>query len=180
MFCPPTLPTILPVGKGKALGSNMNSVLNAVVGGWQASTIISIHSGFPLAVYNASRHLGNEWTRARVPTADSSKSSVGSPAFAGAFQGYQWMSPNGYSEPATGTFGNCPAQGPVTGAGYTDTDIGLLKAFHLTEVQVLRVPGRLPECVQQCSVRTPQHQFPQYHFRVDQSLRSPQGTFSSP
>ncbi len=43
----------LPFGKGKTLGNNMNPVLNAVVGNWQASTIISLHSGFPVAVYNA-------------------------------------------------------------------------------------------------------------------------------
>ena len=43
----------LPFGKGKKYGSNMNSVANAVVGNWQANAIISIHSGFPLAVYEA-------------------------------------------------------------------------------------------------------------------------------
>ncbi len=48
----------LPIGKGKVIGNNMNPVLNAVVGGWQASTIISIHSGFPLAVYNATDSSG--------------------------------------------------------------------------------------------------------------------------
>jgi hypothetical protein len=55
-----------------------------------------------------------------------------------AFQGYQWMSASGYSEPAPGTFGNCPAQGPVIGPGYTDTDIGLLKNFHFTESMYLQ------------------------------------------
>ena len=43
----------LPIGKGKMIGNNMNPVVNAVVGGWQASTIVSLHSGFPLAVYEA-------------------------------------------------------------------------------------------------------------------------------
>ena len=52
----------LPIGKGKMIGNDMNSVVNAVVGGWQASTIISIHSGFPLAVYDAHRHFGHEWS----------------------------------------------------------------------------------------------------------------------
>ncbi len=130
----------LPIGKGKALGSNMNSALNAVVGGWQASTIISIHSGFPLAVYNSSDTSG---TNGRGPRPNCEQQQVfgRQPSFAGAFQGYQWMSPNGYSEPAAGTFGNCPAQGPVTGAGYTDTDIGLLKAFHLTESKYFEFRG---------------------------------------
>ena len=46
----------LPIGKGKMIGNNMNPVVNGVVGGWQASTIVSIHSGFPLAVYESNRH----------------------------------------------------------------------------------------------------------------------------
>jgi hypothetical protein len=43
------------------------------------------------------------------------------------------MSPSGYSDPAKGTFGNCPAQGPVSGPGYFDADIGLMKNFHISE-----------------------------------------------
>jgi hypothetical protein len=49
------------------------------------------------------------------------------------FGGYQWMSPSGFSQPAAGHFGNCPAQGPVNGPGYFDADIGLMKNFHFTE-----------------------------------------------
>ena len=59
----------LPIGNGRAFGNNMNPVVNAVVGGWQASTIVSLHSGFPLAVYNATDTSGTR-TRALVPTAD--------------------------------------------------------------------------------------------------------------
>ena len=43
------------------------------------------------------------------------------------------MSPSGFSDPAPGHFGNCPAQGPVVGPGYFDADIGLLKNFHINE-----------------------------------------------
>src|SRR3984885_12778098 len=40
----------LPIGRGQRFGANMNRVLNQVVGGWQASTIVSTHTGFPLAI----------------------------------------------------------------------------------------------------------------------------------
>jgi len=36
----------LPVGRGKAYGSNMNKVANAVVGGWTVSPILSLRKGF--------------------------------------------------------------------------------------------------------------------------------------
>jgi len=129
----------LPFGRGKKYGANMNRAVDAVVGGWTASTIISIHSGFPLAVYNATDTSG---TGSRGPRPNCGQQQVfgrqKSFSSGGAFQGYQWMSPAGFSEPATGTFGNCPAQGPVTGAGYTDTDLGLAKDIHITEGKYLQ------------------------------------------
>ena len=130
----------LPIGKGKAIGNNMNPVLNSVVGNWQASTIISIHSGFPLAVYNGTDTSGTGSRGAR-PNCGQQEVFGRQKSFAPAFQGFQWESPNGYSEPATGTFGNCPAQGPVNGPGYTDTDIGILKNIHLTEAKYFQFRG---------------------------------------
>ncbi len=131
----------LPIGKGKLIGKNMNSVANAVVGGWQASTILSMHSGFPVAIYE-----GTDWseTGSRGERPNCGQQQVFGrqrSVSGGAFQGYQWLSPNGFSEPAPLTFGNCPAQGPVTGAGYTDTDIGLLKNFHITESKYVQFRG---------------------------------------
>ncbi len=133
----------LPIGKGKAIGKNMNSVVNAVVGGWQASTILSIHSGFPLAVYEATDTSG---TGSRGPRPNCSPNDMQvfgrQPAVNnGAFQGFQYMSENGYSTPATGSFGNCPLQGPQIGPGYEDTDIGLLKDFHITESKYVQFRG---------------------------------------
>jgi Carboxypeptidase regulatory-like domain/TonB dependent receptor/TonB-dependent Receptor Plug Domain len=38
----------LPIGKGKAVGTNMNRVTNAIVGGWQVSAICRFARGLPL------------------------------------------------------------------------------------------------------------------------------------
>ena len=48
------------------------------------------------------------------------------------------MSPSGFSDPAPGHFGNCPAQGPVSGPGYFDADIGLMKNFFVTEAKYVQ------------------------------------------
>ena len=40
----------LPVGKGKKFGSGMNSVANAIVGGWQTSGTLTLKEGFPLTI----------------------------------------------------------------------------------------------------------------------------------
>jgi hypothetical protein len=153
----------LPVGRGRMFGNNMNKVVNSVVGGWQASTIVSIHSGFPLAVYEATDTSG---TGSRGPRPNCLQQQVfgRQPSFSGAFQGYQWMSPNGYSTPATGSFGNCPAQGPVTGAGYTDSDIGLLKAFHINEAKYFEFRGDFLNAFNNVQLGHPNTNFPSSTF----------------
>ena len=73
----------------------MNSVVNAVVGGWQASTIVSIHSGFPLAVYEAtdtSEHR-RTWTSSQLLASQMQSFGRQSSFQQRSFQGYQWMSP---------------------------------------------------------------------------------------
>jgi len=51
----------------------------------------------------------------------------------GKYIGYQWFDPTPYTAPAVGTFGNCPAQGPVRGPGYADVDLSVQKDFTFTE-----------------------------------------------
>jgi hypothetical protein len=121
----------LPVGRGKQFGSNMNRAVDQVVGGWQASTIVSTHSGFPLAVYGSGDFTGTGSRGARPNCGVQQVFGRSQPA--ADFGGYNWMSPSGFSDPAPGTFGNCPAQGPDNGPGYFDADIGLMKNFHFTE-----------------------------------------------
>jgi Carboxypeptidase regulatory-like domain/TonB dependent receptor/TonB-dependent Receptor Plug Domain len=43
----------LPFGRGRKFGSNVHPVLDAVVGGWQLSTINTVHTGTPLNVFYA-------------------------------------------------------------------------------------------------------------------------------
>jgi hypothetical protein len=123
----------LPFGKGKRFGSGMPRALDAVVGGWSVPAIISLHTGFPLALYYG----GSDATNSRGLRPDCNgpghvfgrKDSFGSN---GAFQGYQWFDPSPYSAPAN-NFGTCPAEGPLRGPGYADLDLSLQKDFHLTE-----------------------------------------------
>ena len=127
----------LPVGRGKQFGANMNPVVNQVVGGWQTSTIISTHTGFPLAIGDNDGDATG--TGGRGPRPDCGVQQVFKRSqLAPNFGGFQWMSPAGFSDPAPGHFGNCPAQGPVVGPGYFDADIGLMKNFHITEAKYVQ------------------------------------------
>jgi hypothetical protein len=156
----------LPIGKGKMIGKNMNSVLNAAVGGWQASTIVSLHSGFPLAVYEATDTSETGSRGARPNCNPNAMQKFGRQASInnGAFQGYQYLSAAGYSEPDAFTFGNCPLQGPQTGAGYSDTDIGVLKAFHLTESKYFQFRGDFLNAFNNVQLGHPNTSFPSATF----------------
>jgi uncharacterized membrane protein len=156
----------LPVGKGKLIGNNMNSVANSVVGGWQASTIISLHSGFPLAVYAANDTSETGSRGPRVNCSPSQMQTLGrQPSVAGgAFQGDQYLSPAGYSTPAPLTFGNCPLQGPQIGPGYADTDIGLLKNIHITEGKYFQFRGDFLNAFNNVQLGAPSTTFPSSTF----------------
>jgi hypothetical protein len=156
----------LPIGRGKAIGSNLNPVVNAVVGGWQASSIISLHSGFPLAVYEATdtSNTGSRGARPNCITTQMQKFGRQPSINNGAFQGYQYMSAAGYSEPATNTFGNCPLQGPQIGPGYTDTDIGVLKNIHVTESKYFQFRGDFLNAFNNVQLGHPNTNFPSATF----------------
>ncbi len=151
----------LPVGKGKKFAGNMNSVGNAVIGNWQVGAIISLHSGFPLAVYEGTDYSGTN-SRGPRPNCTGANQVLGlQPSIVnGVFQGYQYMSAAGYANPAPGTFGNCPAQGPDYGPGYTDTDLSLLKSFHFTESKYLQFRADFVNAFNNVQLSHPNTNFP--------------------
>jgi hypothetical protein len=124
----------LPFGHGQKFGSDMNKALNAVVGGWAVSPIVSFRTGFPMPVQNVADESG---TFSRGPRADCNglPTITGETPIAGGVGGYQWFTNNGnFTTPAVGTFGTCAAQlGGLRGPHYTDVDLSLHKNFQLTE-----------------------------------------------
>jgi hypothetical protein len=123
----------LPIGRGKALGKDMNPVLNAVVGGWSVSPILSVHTGFPMSPYGSGDQSGTN-SRSSRPNCDSIAHVQGRVA-GSTFGGFQWFNNNGnFSVPGAGTFGTCPAQlGWLRGPGYANLDLSLQKNFQITE-----------------------------------------------
>lgn len=123
----------LPVGRGKALGKDMNKVANAIVGGWTVSPILSLHTGFPMSPYGTGDKSGTN-SRSSRPNCDSIATVQGRVPGSG-FGGFQYFTNNGnFSNPAAGTFGTCPAQlGWLRGPGYDDIDLSLQKNVQVTE-----------------------------------------------
>ena len=124
----------LPIGQGKQFGGGMNKAMDTVVGGWNVSPIVTLHTGFPLALAtNASDPTGTG-SRGLRPDCDGTNTVFGrSPAPAGTGGGFLWFDPSNYANPTT-TFGTCaPQLGGLRGPGYYNWDISLQKNFQLTE-----------------------------------------------
>jgi hypothetical protein len=121
----------LPFGRGKRFGHDMPAVANAIAGNWSINPIVSLHSGFPLALYASDASgTGSPSPRPNCNGPVHYPKTVTS-------AGMQWFDGNSFSQPASG-FGNCPAQGPVIGPGYKDFDISLQKNFLFTETKRLQ------------------------------------------
>ncbi|HWF47370.1 MAG TPA: carboxypeptidase regulatory-like domain-containing protein [Bryobacteraceae bacterium] len=123
----------IPFGRGRTFGKNLNRAVNAAIGEWQLSGIVTIHSGFPFTI-GANDASG---TNSFGPLASCS----GSPAVLGAQNsssgGYQYWSQSTFFQPSSG-FGNCGV-GIIRGPGLHTLDLGLSKLFSVTEHQNLEL-----------------------------------------
>ena len=124
----------LPVGRGKQYGHDVSSVLNAVIGNWSVNPIVTWKTGFPLALSGTD----NSGTGSPGPRPNCNDALLRYPKTTTA-NGLLWFDPSfETAKPPAGTFGNCPAQGPVIGPGYSDVDLGLQKNFPFTETKRLQ------------------------------------------
>jgi hypothetical protein len=115
----------LPFGKGRTF-MNRGGVLDAVLGGWQASTLFVLETGRPYTV--------------SVGTADGSASLagngykwypnlVGDPSVANPSVA-QWFNPAAFAVPTKGTFGNS-GRNTLRGPGIEDVDFSIGKNFRI-------------------------------------------------
>jgi hypothetical protein len=125
----------LPFGRGRQFGSNVNSAVNQVIGGWSLAADFNIHSGFAInpAAPDQS-HTGGGVGAAYRPNCVPGVSQYSNQALEDISGniGLQWLNPAAVALPAQFTFGNCGV-GSFRGPGLTTADLNLTKQFYLTE-----------------------------------------------
>ena len=127
----------LPVGKSKRFLSNLPTIPNHILGGWQINGIATLQRGQPLSVTAddlQSMNYSGGGQRANV---------TGSPLPAGFKQGItEWFSTAAFSQPAVGTFGNS-GRDIIRRPGVSNLDASLFKNIPIWErVKLqLRVEG---------------------------------------
>jgi len=94
----------LPVGRGKAWGSNMNKALDGVVGGWQLSGTTTFKDGFPIAIQDGDNNTGSYGGNQRPNL-------VGDPHLSNRSVN-EWFNTAAFAQPTSYTFGNVPRTMP--------------------------------------------------------------------
>ncbi|MFV0388675.1 MAG: TonB-dependent receptor domain-containing protein [Pyrinomonadaceae bacterium] len=121
----------LPWGRGRAWGSDMPKALDAVIGGWQLSGLLTVQSGRPFTVYSGRYTYSNVVSSfANCSGCTRNMGSVieenGTSYFFSAAQ--QAM----FSEPDSGSLGNT-GRNYFIGPGYWQTDASISKKFKFSE-----------------------------------------------
>jgi hypothetical protein len=116
----------LPFGKGRAFGNGWAGVSNAILGGWNVSSIISLHSGFPITLQanDVSLQAPRAGGRPNRLAGGSGKLDNPTPD--------RWLDISPYVLPATGTFGNS-GNSSERAPGFGNWDFAVGKKFNMTE-----------------------------------------------
>jgi hypothetical protein len=128
----------LPVGKGRKFGSDMHPVANALIGGWQVSTIVRLSSGLPLG-FTAPNTLSAYGFQVQRPNvADLKQAAVDSPT------PDQWFNQSAFTRPGTYEIGNAPRWVPNIRFGPTrHADLAILKNFRWGERWKIQFRGEM-------------------------------------
>jgi hypothetical protein len=127
----------LPFGRGKMFGNGMNAIEDGVVGGWRVSSGFVFHTGFAQTIFANADYSGTGGFSERANCVPGVSPRVPM-TFDPSSLGVHFLNPAAVTNPATGTFGNCPV-GAFDGPGYYSADLGLAKDFRIIEGHSLEV-----------------------------------------
>jgi hypothetical protein len=118
----------LPFGPRRHFLNHSSTPVGFVAGGWTASAIVNVQSGFPFSPQLGYNPTGNGDTRNPVrPNWNPSFSGNLYPRTAS-----QYFNPAAFLPPATGTYGNV-SRDALTGPGLSEVDFSAAKNSHITE-----------------------------------------------
>jgi hypothetical protein len=145
----------LPLGRGQSLFSSASSVVDHAISGWSLSTIASLQSGFPFSPQLGYNPTGSGDTRNPVrPNLNSNFTGSLYTRGSTAARAAQFFNPAAYSAPVYGTIGNL-GRDTLTGPGYTDWDLSLLKSTRLSESTRLQFRAEFFNVLNHTNLQTP-------------------------
>lgn len=129
----------VPVGRGRWIGHDMNRVLDAIVGGWSVSTILTFQTGTPLSIGLADPRLADGLQR---PDVICPQVSTGVSYHQSAATGAPIINANCFADPGDQVAGNAPRYfSNLRSDGIHNTDLSFSKEFATREGMKLQVRG---------------------------------------
>lgn len=118
----------VPIGRGRALGSDWNRWLDALIGGWELSGYVLLQSGMPLQVTQSG---GNIWNGTQRPDL------IGDPSTSGPIVDrlYRYFNEAAFSKPPIDVRGTAPRTLNYRSPAVRSFDAALLKNFRIREGQ---------------------------------------------
>jgi Carboxypeptidase regulatory-like domain len=122
----------LPVGRGKKFASNASGLLNAIVGGWELSGILTLRSGTWFSVVDGidQANTGGNGNQTPLEVAD--------PHSGFSQSKDEWFNVNAFALPPFGSLGNTGSNS-LRSAAYRNLDIAAEKSFKIKESLQLQV-----------------------------------------
>jgi hypothetical protein len=128
----------VPIGRGLLVGNNMNSVVDAVVGGWSASSNVTLQSGQPVHIQMAHARLSGGRQRPDLtcsnPGTGVSYKDAAAALLNGASSGISVFNSSCFADPGDQQAGNAPRYFEnLNSQGIANIDLGLRKQFNIRE-----------------------------------------------
>jgi hypothetical protein len=117
----------LPFGSKRTFLANSKGIEEALLGGWNLSSIITLNSGAPFNVL-----AGADVTNTADPSQRAERTGVDPYAVSGGQSYRQWLNPAAFAEPAPLTYGN-ERRNDLVGPSFKNVDFSVAKDFGLTE-----------------------------------------------
>jgi hypothetical protein len=145
----------LPFGSGQVFFGKTGPLASRLISGWTLSTIASLQTGFPFSPQLGYNPTGSGDSRNPVRP-DLNPNFRGSLYTKGGTSARvaQSFNPNAFSAPAYGTVGNL-GRDTLTGPGYADWDLSLLKSTQLTERTHLQFRAEFFNVLNHTNLQTP-------------------------
>ncbi len=118
----------LPIGAGRAVGTDWGRLTNALLGGWEISGIVTLQTGVPI---NVTQSGGVLWDATQRPNL------IGNPDPGGSvrekFDSGQWFNVSAFEKPEPDTIGTAPRTLNYRTPPLSNLDFALFKNFQITE-----------------------------------------------
>ncbi len=123
----------LPVGHDRAMGANMNRVLDGVIGGWSVNALLTLQTGQPVPFGMASPQLTDGTQRPNISCNPTTGLSLHDLAFS-SDPSASYYNDSCFSAPDDQVAGNAPRfSDNVRGPGIHNIDLGIFKGFRIRE-----------------------------------------------